>query len=292
MRILAAIGLLAACGDDPIATRAHPPTTAPVSAVPAPVDRGWIGVTASAEAVDVAPSFDGAIATLAVRAGDHVEAGAVLATLDARPLREELAAVRAEVREASAFVRRGGVELERARYRLAVDQAGLAAGTEAISTVENDRLAVRVAEAGVAEAQAAHAQAQARLDRAISRVADAAIRAPFAGTVGLRYVDVGAAVGPRAPVLRLVGGGRARLRFAIPIRDTARVGPGVAVIAELEGRAPLPATVAAVAPEVDQASQLLYVDAELDGVTAREVPPGLAATVRCATPSCGARDAD
>lgn len=284
--------LIVACGDEPAMPPARTTVTTVVPAAAPPADPGWVGVTASSESVDVAPSFDGVVESLAVRAGDHVEAGAELATLDDRPLREELAAVRAQVREAGAVVRRGLVEIERARYKLEVDQAGLAAGTEATATVEDRRLAVRAAEAAVAEARAVQAQAQARLDRAANRLADTKVRAPFAGTVGLRYVDIGAAVGPRTPVLRLVGGGRARLRFAVPVHETTRVGPGVAVVATVEGWAPLRATVAAISPEVDQASQLIYVDAELDEpvlpTAARTdgVPPGLAARVRCSTSSC------
>lgn len=279
---IAALALaLLGCAEPPAprpAAEARPLAPLPTGTPPAP-PTPWIGVVAPAAAVDVAPRFDGALAAVAVRAGDVVAAGDVLAVLDDRPLREELTAARAAAREASAAARRATVEVERARHRLGVEERGLAAGTSSQATVDEAGFAVRAAEAASAMARAAVAEAAARVERARSRLDETSLRAPFGGTVAARYHDVGAAVGPPRPVARIVGAGGLRLRFAVRPDEVARVAPGTHVVADLGSAAPVAAVVERVAPEVDQASQLVFVDAALRA-TDQPLTPGSPAYVR------------
>lgn len=280
-----------ACASEPASRPPAPtaPALAPTSA-PAAAPAAWIGVTTPAEAVDVAPSFDGVVATLVARPGDAVVAGAVLATLDERRLREDVDGATAALREAAARVVHAEVEIDRARHKLRVEEVSLAAGTTPAVAVEDARLAVRASEAAAAEARAARGQVKTQLERVRNRLGDTAVRAPFAGTVAVRYADVGAVVGPQAPLVRLVGGGQTRLRFAVPLDERARLAVGVRVVATLDGGVTRAAVVAAIAPELDQASQLIYVDADLQDA---EPPasPGLPATVRCDDPRCAAASA-
>lgn len=282
---------IAACAGEPTS-----PPPAPVAAAPAPpraavvARAAWIGVTTPAEAVDVAPSFDGVVATLAARPGDAVAAGAVLATLDERRLREDVDGATAALREAAARVVHAEVEVDRARHKLRVEEVSLAAGTTPAVAVEDARLAVRASEAAAAEARAARGQVKTQLERVRNRLGDTAVRAPFAGTIAARYADVGAVVGPQAPLVRLVGGGQTRLRFAVPLDQRARLAVGVRVVATLDGGAARPAVIAAIAPELDQASQLVYVDADLLEADP-PAAPGLPATVRCDDPRCAAASA-
>lgn len=275
------LGALAAgCGDD---RRARPPTPfAPVApderkALPA-VTAAWVGVITSAEAVDVAPRFDGVIATVEVRPGDEVAAGDVLATLDPRPAREEQVAAAAAAREAHARTRRARIEVDRARHKLDVERGGLAAGTTAPVTVEDARLALRAAEAAAAEVSAAAKEADTRVERAAARLAETSLRAPFAGSIGARYHDPGAVVGPTVPVVRVIGGGGKRLRFAVSPDEATRLRPGTRVTASLAGGAMLDAIIETVSPVIDQPSQQVFVEAALDA--SATVTPGQAVDVR------------
>lgn len=279
--------LVTACGGEPVSAPPAPATAAPPPPAVAPTPTTWIGVTTPAEAVDVAPSFEGVVATLVARPGDAVAVGAVLATLDERRLREDIDGATAALREASARVARAEVEVDRARHKLRVEEVSLAAGTTPAVAVDDARLAVRASEAAATEARAARGQVKTQLERVRNRLGDTAVRAPFAGTVAARYADVGAVVGPQAPLVRLVGGGQTRLRFAVPLDQRARLDVGVRVVATLDGGRAQPALVAAIAPELDQASQLIYVDADLIA-GAPPVSPGLPATVRCDDPRCAA----
>jgi RND family efflux transporter MFP subunit len=270
----------AACGDDrkarapaPIATVTPDAGSAPVGAAPA-----WVGVITSAEAVDVAPRFDGVIATVEVRPGDEVAVGDVLATLDPRPAREEQTAAAAAAREAHARTRRARIEIDRARHKLQVEESGLATGTTAAVTVEDARLALKAAEAAASEVAAAAREADTRVERAAARLAETTLRAPFAGSIGARYHDPGASVGPAIPVVRVIGGGEKRLRFAVSPGEAAGLRAGARVTASLEGGVVLDAVIQQVSPAIDQPSQQVFVEAALD--PSAPLTPGQAVDVR------------
>jgi HlyD family secretion protein len=272
--------VLACGGDDrPAPPAAAPGVVAPTRSAPSPdAPARWIGVIAAAEAVDLAPRFDGVLAAVRVRPGDVVAAGDIVATLDPRAARDELTAARAAAREARARLRRARVEVERARHKLATDEAGLEAGATARATVEDARLTVRAAEAAASESSAAAAEADTRVDRADARLAETELRAPFAGSIGARYRDPGAAVGPNVPVARVIGGGGLRLRFAVTPDEAGRLAAGARVMATLEGGREVAATVEHVAPSIDQPSQRVFVEAALTADAA--VTPGQAAVVQ------------
>jgi RND family efflux transporter MFP subunit len=278
--VAALVALVAACGDG---DRAHPP--APVSPVVASEEAPsvtapptWVGVITSAEAVDVAPRFEGVIASVAVRPGDVVAAGDILATLDPRLAREEQVAAAAAAGEARARARRARIEVDRARHKLQVEESGLAAGTSAAVTVEDARLALRAAEAAAAEVAAASREAETRVERAAARLAETALRAPFAGSIGARYHDPGAVVGPAVPVVRVIGGGGKRLRFAVSPDEGATLRAGARVRAVLGGGAVLGAVIEHVSPAIDQPSQQVFVEAAL--AADAPVTPGQAVDVR------------
>jgi RND family efflux transporter MFP subunit len=286
MLLSTAIAWTCGCTDDRVP--AEPPPIDAVSASPVVTDQSlaagpvhWIGVIAPAEAVDVAPPFDGVLADVKVRPGDVVVAGEVVAVLDERPLREELAAARAAMRETRARGPRIAVEIQSARHRVETEERAVADGASARVVLEEARFALQAAEAAGGEIAAAVAQAQTRVDRAKARLGETALRAPFAGVVGARYRDAGASVGPRAPVLRMIGGGGLRLRFAVAPEAARALSAGAKLIAEIDTMvSPVTAIVEQIAPEVDQPSQMVFVDAALDLATSAGLQPGLAARVR------------
>jgi multidrug efflux pump subunit AcrA (membrane-fusion protein) len=126
------------------------------------------------------------------------------------------------------------------------------------------------------------AEARSRAETARARLADASLRAPFSGTVALRFKDAGSTVGPGTPIVRLVGEEGLRLRFAVPPARMGELAPGKPVEARIDTiEKPLAAMVRQVSPALDPASGMIVVEAELDEAeTAIGLRPGLAASVR------------
>lgn len=216
---------LVACGD--------PTAAAPsAAAAPAPVvvaavregalDDAWrlaADVRALARA-DLAPQVPGAVVSVAVREGDRVARGAVIAVVD-----PDLAAADVVVAEGA----HAAAEADAALAQLEVSRLdGLAEGV--VSAQERDGARAR-RDAAVARAR----QAVGALDRAREVLARHTLRAPFDGVVAVRRVDPGdhVAVGQIAVELVAYGGvevvvdGPAALVGTLRVGDAATLhGPG------------------------------------------------------------------
>lgn len=155
--------------------------------------------------IDVATRFGGRVAEVLAREGDLVEAGQVVARMDATQ-------IRAQLREAEAGVRQAEQGLVEARAMLAQRRAELVFADEelkraaalrerAVGTVETLQLrraersaaaaAVTSAEAGVARAEATIDAARATADRLRADLAEYDLVAPRAGRVQYRLAEPG-----------------------------------------------------------------------------------------------------
>ena len=161
-----------------------------------------VGTTLARQAVDIVPLSSGRVARSRSRPGEQVEAGAVLVRLD-----DEVE--RAEVAEAEAALREAELALERAQ-KLRTNNT--------------------VAQATVDELKAAYRR-QARLDGARKQLADRTVRAPFAGIVGMRRVDVGARVDDDTVLTTLDDLAEVEVEFSVPEIFFGRVRPGQPVSA-------------------------------------------------------------
>ena len=284
-----ALVMLAACDGEPlppIPRKAAPtvplqePAPEKVAAMPGSDERGHVAVVAPVEAVDVAPAFNGKLVAVHVRPGDKVTAGQVVAELDPRAVREALAMAKASARAAKAAQRQAKVDVDDARREVASETRAVKNGVSPQRTLDLAKAAFERAKAAHEAAKAAREEAEARLEQAQSGVADSAVRAPFAGTVAMRLRDRGADTGPGAPVIRIIGEGGLRIRFAVAPEDAIRFAPGTAVTVDVDGaRAPLRATVRQVSPELDGPTRLIFVEAELEAADA-VLRTGLPARVR------------
>lgn len=132
---------------------------------------------------------------------------------------------------------------------------------------------------GAARAQVAAARAQADLIR--QNIADATIRAPFAGKVSGRPAQIGTVLGPGSPVLRLIGGEGAYFEAEVPETVIAKVRPGASVTIRmnaLPGRT-FAGRVAAVGPIGSSVGRIFTVRIRFLGDTA-EIKPGMFASAR------------
>ncbi len=156
------------------------------------VARGTVDVEGGM--VQVSARSDGIVESVAVKPGDTVKVGQVLARLDPRGARIRVATAKAGIEQAEAQLDELQVDLEQARWRAprvaAAAKAGAATGEsagqarDAVASLEAKR---RAAKASLDAARQQLAAAQLQLD-------GTSVRAPVAGTVVARHVALGQAV--------------------------------------------------------------------------------------------------
>jgi len=171
--------------------------------------------------VEVAAPVSETIDEIAVRRGEHVEAGALLVRLDTLLADAELASAQAELARAQAA---HTVAQHDHRRALELHQNDVASEQQ----LERARLALDEAEAGWRAAAARTAAAQ-------KRRADLVLRAPSAGVVDQVPFDPGERVPAGAVLAVLLADGAPWVRVWIPERAVARVRPGDAAAVTIDG---------------------------------------------------------
>ncbi len=102
------------------------------------------------------------------------------------------------------------------------------------------------------------------------------IRAPFAGTIGLRKVSNGSYVNPGTSIVRLVNLQKLKIEFSVPEKYSAKVkaGQSVLVRSEILAGDTLQAYIYAVEPKINLETRTLTVRAELNNAQQRLIPGG------------------
>ena len=168
------------------------------------------------------------VARVHVQEGERVAAGAPLIGLDTADLKARYDAQAAAVAEARA-------RLDLARKNQRNNQALLDKAFISQNAFDSVANSVQVAEANLqsVEAQAAIAQ------RAL---ADAQVRAPFAGIVAKRWVNVGDKVSGDMPVAQVVDLSRMELEAQVPVSEIPFVQVGQQIAFQVDGFAGRPFT--------------------------------------------------
>lgn len=275
--------VLAACGVD----RGPAPPPAPAPAVKVAVadaaaaPEELIGVLAAAQSVDIAPRAAGVVLKIDVATGDRVTMGQVVAEMDPMGLQEELRAAEAALGAATAAHRQAVVDVEDAKRKVVLETQAVADGVSAKSVLEEAKFGVKRAEAAEQKAAATQAAEASRAQTARDHVGDTQLRAPFDGTVAQRFHDAGSRIEAGAAIVRIVGNGGMRLRFAVPADRAHALTVGAKVTATIDTvAAPVAATVKQISPTIDAASGMVIVEAELADAGAGALRPGLAARVK------------
>jgi len=161
---------------------------------------------------DLAANARGRIVSTNVERGQFVKAGQVLATLDVRAAELNAQTAAVDAQNAQAQAESAALECARARALVA---------SGALSAQQAERLE---AQCKTSELQVSAAQGRARL--AAQSASDGVIRAPFAGFIAERYVEVGEYVQAEARVVTLVDLSNIRLELTIPEANIAAAEPG------------------------------------------------------------------
>lgn len=181
----AAVGLLlATAGDGPPADAVGATAAAPVA-----VARGRVDVEGGV--VLLAAQRDGVVRAVTVEEGDTVRKDQVLAVLEDRQARLNVALTASEFDAAAAQIAQIQVELETAERD--ARRLELLLADHAVARVESERARdqARLAAIRLRSARAAHAAAQARVRIAEHEVELRAVRAPFDGRIVRRQVRPG-----------------------------------------------------------------------------------------------------
>lgn len=241
--------------------------TAPVTLRLVPRYLSITGQLKSAREADLAASADGRVTAVFVERGSSVKAGEVLAQLDVRSAALSAVEARAQADGAVIASENARTECERARSLLA---------SGALSRAEFDR-----ANGQCRTSVSAVAAAEARARLAAQNVGDGAIRAPFAGVVAERYLDVGEYVRRDSRVVTLVDLSAMRLELTIPEANIAYAQPGAKVVFSVAGYPDrtFTASLAFVGASVRSTTRDLVADATVD-INDAALRPGMFASGR------------
>jgi RND family efflux transporter MFP subunit len=242
----------------PVATASAPPA---VDAPPKEV--GFIGVMLAGEWVQVEPNITARVERLFVKPGEEIRAGATLAQLDVRSMKQELSVARSSASEAS--------------LRLARRQRLVKSAIAAITPEELDN------------ARFDAAKERARAESLARSVAEGTVVAPFSGVVTDQYLTQGALAGPGKPIVRILGRAPPRVRFAIPEDRVRSVMADMPVFIQAPPDVNVTGSIRNVTPEVDNASGMSYATASVNAspeVASRFAKGGLIVRVflRSSTP--------
>lgn len=166
-----------------------------------------IGSVTAVNGVTLSADLPGIVETINFKSGDYAEKGQVLAALDTRQEQAQLSA--AETRQELARA-----NFERARGLMAEKIISQADYDAASATYEQEK-------AGVGEIRAT-------IDRKT-------IRAPFAGILGLRQINLGQSLQSGDPIVALQSLDPIYVNFGVPQQEFAKVRPGVQVRVSTEG---------------------------------------------------------
>jgi RND family efflux transporter MFP subunit len=215
----------------------------------------------------IAAQVPGVLRQLAVKAGDRVKAGQLLARIDERELTAGLAAGDAGVAQAQAALALARQNAQRTRELRAQ-------GFVSAAALDTAQAQLNAAEAALAAAQAGRQQA------AVAR-GFTTITAPFDGVVRATHAEAGELATPGRPLLTLYAPGRLRASVMLPLSraEAARAAREVQVLLP-DGRVLAPQRRTEL-PGADATSQTVEWRLDL-AATADPLLPGLPVRVRFA----------
>ena len=216
---------------------------------------------------DIAADANGKVLSTKVERGQSVKQGELLATLDASAAALNARAALAQEQFAKTQAEQAKTECDRSKQLF---------DSGAISKAEFDRSVSQCA-----GSQWSVAAAAAQHGSAAKMVGDSAIRAPFAGVVGERYVSVGQYVQPSTRVVSLYAIDPLRLELSVPESNVALIRPDLHVDFKVSayGQQGFTGKVRFISPNVRQESRDLVVEAVVPNADGK-LRPGMFATVR------------
>ncbi len=184
------------------------------------------GTLISRSRVDVKAETTGRVVRFPKEEGDRVAADEPVLWVDDEPYRLALQQAETAVRVAEAALERARLLEAHARAELERARNLVRSGGITDKDLKAAELAERDASAQVALAAAQLDQTRAALAVARKKLQDTVVRAPVAGEIQRKFVNVGAYVEPPTPVFTLVDNGRLELESQVPSLELSAIRPG------------------------------------------------------------------
>lgn len=220
------------------------------------------GVVEALQVASIKSYAAGTLQDLSVREGDSVQAGQVLARVDAA--------------DAGARLRQAQQEAEAARAQQAIQQRLHSNNEALVAQGFISQTALRTSQANLQAARAQYQSALAQVDVARKAVADTVLRSPIAGQVAQRLVNNGERVAVETKVLEIVDLRELQLQALLPPADALQVRVGQSARLRLDGSAQeFTARVVRVSPRADAATRSVAVYLQLQPPAASGPAPVL-----------------
>ena len=224
---------------------------------------GFIAALTPRQSADVPAPYTSPSASLAVKLGDTVTKGQVLARLDDRQLRQELDAARAQLRTSRASITQAEVDKRGAEVVLRRETTAESQGVGSVADVAAARQAVAKATAAISFARATADERSTKITQLQTHLSEMTLVAPIDGSVAMIYPQDGARVEEGHPVIRVISDG-VLVKFAIPADKAGAIKPGDTVDVRVDRRPDLlTATIGHISPELDAVAQMIIADADL-----------------------------
>ena len=239
----------------------RPPATVATATAERKTWRPAISATGSLEAVrgvEVVPDVSGQVVDIAFASGDEVKQGQALVRLRSEEARAELKSLRAQRDQAKSQFQR--------------DQRLYQQGNQS--------------EAQLDQSRARFQELNAEIERQQAHIAKKTVRAPFAGRLGLREVQLGAYVEPGTPLVTLQDLTPLHVTFSLPERrlpDIAREQP-IEVRVDAYPDRVFKGEITAINPKVEVATRQIRVQGTLPN-EAEKLRPGMFARVSVIQPA-------
>lgn len=216
------------------------------------------GSLVAVQGVTVGAELGGKIVEIAFESGDRVKAGDLLARID-------ITAEQAQLRSAEAAAKLARINLERNR---------------------DLRANKTVSQADLDTAEANFNQATAQADNVRAAIAKKTLRAPFAGQLGLRLVNLGQIVEEGAAIVTLQTINPIYVDFSVPQQRFSILTSGteVQITTDAAPEQAFKGAITAVNPEIDAVTRSVRVRATLAN-TGELLRPGMFANVEVMLPS-------
>lgn len=189
------------------------------------------------------------VTVVVVQVGDRVKLGDVLARLADDRLASDRQLRAAAVEGARAAVARDRATLAKARQTMARQEQLKGSTAYRKDRTEDAERDVEIAQAALARSQADVDAATAQLSLADIALADATVRAPYAGVVTVKHTTAGAYLRIGDPVITLLNDAEIEIEADVPVDRLAAIPPGTAIEAEVQNGGHIFAAVRAIVPE-------------------------------------------
>lgn len=203
------------------------------------------GTLEANEEIDIRSEISGIVESINFEEGAKVAKGQVLFRVNDLELRARLSKVQTAQQLSSENQRRAKLLLEK----------------QAISQEEFD----------ISNADFESSKAESQLIAA--QLSKTTVRAPFSGTIGLRYISKGTYVTPATPIAKLVNTSQLKITFSIPEKYASQMKVGnTLTFTTSDSKESYTATIYAIEPQVDIATRTLKMRAVADNKEGKLYP--------------------